>query len=49
MVRRFINASKIEIYKKNPTAAAQIVFRFLSKNFRRKESYMHGALNEVYL
>jgi hypothetical protein len=27
----------------------EIVFRFLSKNFRRKESYMHEALNEVYL
>jgi hypothetical protein len=25
------------------------VFRFLSKNFRNKESCMHGALNEVYL
>jgi hypothetical protein len=31
------------------SAEKQMVFRFLSKKIRRKESCMHGALNEVYL
>jgi hypothetical protein len=42
-------SSKFRVKKKRTEGGNEIVFRFLSKNFRRKESCMHEALNEVYL